>query len=111
VGDHFFCANRQAAKYLLEFHLANPSLASYYRKSTIFPTESYFHTIFCNSPTLKVENNNWRYVDWSHENDPHPKILRVEDIPAIQASPAHFARKLDIDEDLAIFDELDVLTQ
>jgi hypothetical protein len=110
VGDHFFCANRDAAKYLLDFHRSNPKLATYYQKSTIFPTESYYQTIFCNSPHLKVENNNWRYIDWSTK-DAHPKILLLEDLPQIQASTAHFARKFDIDEDAKVLDELDALTK
>lgn len=107
VGDHFFSANHRAAQYLIDSHNANRELASYYRKSTIFPTESYYQTIFCNSSDIRVENNNWRYIDWSNKDDPHPKLLGLEDLPAIQASSAHFARKLDIDVDPIIFDEID----
>lgn len=111
VGDHFFCANRRAAQYLLDYHNANTRLASYYRRSTIFPTESYYQTIFCNSSNIRVENNNWRYIDWSNKDDPHPKILGVGDLPAIKASSAHFARKFDIDVDPIIFDEIDRMIQ
>lgn len=111
VGDHFFCANRRAAQYLLEYHATHPRLESYYRRYTIFPTESYYQTILCNSPNIRVNNNNWRYMNWSKENDPHPKILRLENLPSLQESSAHFARKFDIDEDPSVFDELDKLTQ
>jgi hypothetical protein len=106
VGDHFFSANRKAAEYLMEFHDKNPALASYYRKSTIFPTESYYHTIFCNAPNIQVENNNLRYIAWPKESA-HPKTLLLEDLERMSLSTAHFARKFDIDVDAKILDELD----
>lgn len=111
VGDHSFCANRKAANYLLKFHSENSNLESYYRRFTIFPPESYYHTIFCNAPNIRVENNNWRYIDWSISGDPHPKTLQLNDLPKIKASSAHFARKFDIDTDSKILDELDTMTE
>lgn len=109
VGDHFFCGNRKAAKYLLESHDNNPALSSYYRKATIFPSESYYQTIFCNAPSLHVENDNLRYIDWS-VNSAHPKTLLLEDLVKIKSSKAHFARKFDIDIDANVLDELDAIT-
>lgn len=109
AGEHWFCANRKAAKYLIEFHSTRPALASYYRRLDSYrmsPDESYYQTIFCNAPHLKVSNNNWRYIDWSIDG-PHPKTLRSEDLPNIYASSAHFARKFDMDEDDGILEELD----
>jgi hypothetical protein len=106
VGDHSFCANRKAANYLLDFHEKNPALASYYRKSTIFPTESYYHTIFGNAPDIQVENDNLRYIDWP-AGSAHPKTLLVEDLERMTFSTAHFARKFDIDVDAKVLDELD----
>ncbi|HEY9800158.1 MAG TPA: beta-1,6-N-acetylglucosaminyltransferase [Leptolyngbyaceae cyanobacterium] len=106
-GEHWFCANRQAAEYLIEFHSTKPTLASHYRK-LISPEESYYHTIFCNAPHLKVCRNNWRYIDWS-TGDKHPKTLMVKDLPKIHASSAHFARKFDIDADVRILNEIDAI--
>jgi Core-2/I-Branching enzyme len=112
AGEHWFCANRKAAEYLIEFHKAKPALANHYRRSDPFaivvPEESYYHTIFCNAPGLKVSNNNWRYIDWSTKSS-HPKTLLFEDLPRIQASSAHFARKFDIDKDARVLDELDAI--
>jgi len=112
AGEHWFCANRKAAEYLIEFHKTKPALANHYRRSDPFaivvPEESYYHTIFCNAPGLKVSNNNWRYIDWSTKGS-HPKTLLFEDLPRIQASSAHFARKFDIDRDARILDELDAI--
>jgi hypothetical protein len=36
----------------------------------------------------------------------HPKTLGTEDAPAMLASGAHWARKLDLDEDAKLFDIL-----
>lgn len=38
------------------------------------------------------------------------KTLSIEDLPALLSSPAHFARKFDIDGDARILDELGVVT-
>lgn len=111
AGEHWFCANRKAAEYLIEFHNTKPALASYYRKLDryhISPDESYYQTIFCNAPHLKVYNNHWRYIDWSAKKF-HPKTLMLEDLLKLQASSAHFARKFDIDVDGRILDELDAI--
>lgn len=104
AGEHWFCANRKAAKYLIEFHNTKPAFASYYRKLdryTIVPEESYYHTIFCNSPDLKVSENHWRYIDWSLGGC-HPKTLGVEDLEKMKSSTAHFARKFDASRDRQI---------
>ncbi|MBF2022543.1 MAG: hypothetical protein IGR93_21250 [Hydrococcus sp. C42_A2020_068] len=112
AGEHWFCANRKAAKYLIEFHSTRPTLASHYRRledfETISPDESYYQTIFCNAPHLKISKNHWRYIDWS-TNGAHPKTLLLEDLPKIHASSAHFARKFDTNEDVRILNELDAI--
>lgn len=111
AGEHWFCANRQAAEYLLEFHHTKPALASYFRRLeryTIIPEESYYQTVFCNVPCLKVSNRNWRYTDWS-QGGRSPKTLLSEDLPKILASSAHFARKFDIDVDSSTLDTLDAV--
>lgn len=106
VGDHFFCANSHIAHYLINTYRSNPRLENYYRRCTIFPTESYYQTILANSGKFKLLNNNYRYIDWSVEGA-HPKTLTINDLPAIEMSAAHFARKFDIDEDSSILDYLD----
>jgi hypothetical protein len=113
AGEHWFCANRQAAEYLLEFHHTKLDLAGHYRKLDpyfISPDESYYQTVLCNAPHLKISQNHWRYIDWSDDGD-HPKTLQLSDLPKIQASPAHFARKFDMDTDATILDELDGITR
>ena len=112
AGEFWFCGNVNAAKHLIEYHRTRPALAAHYRRSerhhNIFPEESYFQTILCNSPNLSVSQNNWRYIDWS-SGPSYPKLLLLEDLPKLKNSSAHFARKFDIDADDSIFSRLDDL--
>lgn len=107
AGSQWFCANRRSAEYITDFHRSRPGLAAHYG-SVMFAEESYFQTILANAPALRLNNNNWRYTDWS-AGDAHPKTLVSEDLPGIISSSAHFARKFDIDADVQVLDELDAL--
>jgi Core-2/I-Branching enzyme len=96
AGECWFCANRQTAEYLVEFHRTNSTLADHYR-------------ILCNSH-FKISKNNWRYIDWSHNTMgkyEHPKTLLMEDLAALQVSKQHFARKFDIDMDETVLNAVD----
>jgi len=107
-GSSWFCANRRAAEYIIEFHKTRPDVTLHYQ-GVKNADESYFQTILANAPHLKLHTNNWRYTDWSLGDD-HPKTLGMEDLPQLLASSAHFARKFDIDVDQTILDELDIIT-
>jgi hypothetical protein len=108
AGGQWFCANRRAAEYILEFHATRTALADHYR-ALRFTSESYFQCILANAPHLGLNEQTWRYTDWS-AGGAHPKTLGMADLPALRASPAHFARKFDADADARILDELDRFT-
>jgi hypothetical protein len=113
AGEYWFCANRLAAEYIIDFHKTKTALADHYRmldECTIVPDESYFQTILCNSPNLRISKNNWRYIDWLGNGGPVPKLLSIEDLPKLRESMAHFARKFDADMDGDILDALDTVT-
>ena len=115
AGSQWFTLSRRAAAYVHEF-LQTPlgaALTNQYKDLKFygderFPEESFFQTILCNAPSLKINLNNWVYVDWT-ERKAHPKALTLSDLPAIQSSPAQFARKIDIDTDSDLLDALDRL--
>ncbi|BAZ48454.1 hypothetical protein NIES4103_10620 [Nostoc sp. NIES-4103] len=107
-GSQWFCANRKAAEYIIDFHSKKNPITSHYSK-LMYADESYFQTILANASHLKLKNDRLRYIDWS-TGGPHPKILLMEDLPNLLASSAHFARKFDIDIDSNILDELDRIT-
>ncbi len=107
-GSQWFCVNKKAAKYIIDFHSKKNALTSYYKKLK-YADESYFQTILANASHLKVKNDRRRYIDWS-DRGTHPKTLLMEDLPNLLLSSAHFARKFDIDTDSNILDELDMIT-
>lgn len=106
-GSQWFTVSRRAAEYLVEFRKSprGVALANHY-KTLLFSEESYFQTALCNIPEFSVSSNNWLYLDWS-ESKPNPKQLTLADLPALKASPMHFARKIDIDTDSDLLDALD----
>jgi len=108
VGDQWFYANRRSAEYIIQFHQQDNAITSHYRHR-MFADESYFQTILANADHLHLKNDNYRYVDWS-TNAAHPKTILLEDLPRLLASPAHFARKFNLEVDRKIFDELDKIT-
>ena len=66
--------------------------------------------MLANTPGMRIRPEYWHYVDWSGESDRHPKTLCVDDLDALQSTPAHFARKLDLAACPELYDELDRLT-
>jgi len=109
AGSQWFTANRRAVERILEFHATPNPLAAHYRR-VLVPDESYFQTILGNAADITICNDNLRYMDWS-AGGTSPKTLTVEDLPALQQSNAHFARKFDSTVDSAVLDVLDRLTQ
>lgn len=107
-GSQWFCANRKAAEYIIDFHEQRSVLTLHCGKVK-HSEETYFQTILANAPHLKLKNDRRCYIDWS-DGGCHPKILLMEDLPNLLDSSAHFARKFDINIDTNILDELDMIT-
>ncbi len=106
-GSQWFSIGRRAAEYVIAFQ-ATPDAAALARhyKRILFSEESYFQTILYNAPGFTLDARNWLYVNWS-EKKANPKLLLMEDLTAIQASPAHFARKFDEEKSANLLDALD----
>src|ERR1700730_18508681 len=109
AGAVWFTARARCAELLLSNDSFTRELLAFYADKTA-ADESFVHTVLCNSPSLKLCNNNKRYVDWSAGN-PHPKLLGIEDLPSLRASSHHFARKFSTRHDAHILDELDRLVE
>ena len=106
-GSQWFSLSRRAAAYLAEFQAtpAAAALKKHYRTRP-FADEAYFQTALCNAPDLTLNFHNWLYLEWP-EGSFHPKLLTLEDLPALEASPTHFARKFDLDSHGDLMDALD----
>ena len=106
-GGSFFCTLRaECVRYIREYARANPEAVAFFR-TVMAPEEVFFHSVLVNSGEFKLTTDYKRYIDWSEQNYTHPKTLGIEDAPALLASDAHWARKLDLDKDVRLFDILD----
>jgi hypothetical protein len=103
-GDTWFTARNTCAHVLLADDAKSRELFKYYRGREN-ADESYYQTILCNTAGLKICNDNKRYSNWN-SGGPHPKLLGLEDVPALIDSPSHFARKFAESSESAL-DELD----
>lgn len=104
-GSQWFSANRKSIQYILKFDKSHPRIRAFYKKVRVSDS-SYFHTILANSSHLKINTENWRYVEWVSYSS-HPKQLTTDDFSKLVESEAHFARKFNMDENPKILDQLD----
>ena len=110
AGSQWFTAGKTAILRLLDDEPRHQRLMAYLAPRHL-PDECAFQIMLLNTPGLRIVNDNLRYTDWG---DPklelsHPRGLGVDDLPAIVASGAHFARKIPASSPL--LDELDEVTR
>ncbi len=105
VGSQWFTVNHRAVHRILSTVECRPRLGRHYRR-TIFSEESLLQSILANAHDLRLSGDHHRYVDFPG-GSAHPKILTLDDFPAIVASGAHFARKVDMDAHPDLLDALD----
>ena len=103
-GDQWFVANSNAAECIIVRDLG--PLLSYF-KGRFPPDEAFFHTLFGNAKELSVCPELRHFVRWSRGN--HPQFIQCEDLPAIQASKAHFARKFEPESPVLDIIDRDIL--
>jgi hypothetical protein len=89
-GKFWFQANHKTIDRLLD-DPSVPSLTRYYAGREI-PEESFFHSVLCSQPDLRISKDHKRYEDWA-AGAANPKWLGVSDVTKILLSGAHFARK------------------
>jgi hypothetical protein len=106
-GSFFTILSKNCVRYLHEFSNNNPSLVSYYKK-TSNPDESFIQTVLVNSQLFKLGNEHKRYIDFDNSKDcSRPRILTGEDYPLLVKDDIYFARKFDPAQDSTIFNMLD----
>lgn len=110
AGAQWFCANRHSAEQILASRTKHQAFETHY-KSVLIPDESYFHTLLCNAPHLKICGDPLRLVNWTPQDACHPQALTIKDLPKLTASHCHFARKLDMNIDSELLNELDAITE
>lgn len=106
-GGSFFCSLRAACvRYVRDYAKANPDVVDFFR-TVLAPEEVFLHSVLVNSGRFSFTADNKRYIDWTGGRATHPKTLGDADIPAVLASDAHWARKLDLEKSAGLLDALD----
>ena len=106
-GGSFFCTLRaDAARYARDYARARPEVVAQFR-SMLAPEEVFLQSVLLSSGRFRFNPDSMRYIDWTGSKYNHPKVLGPEDLPAMLAGGAHWARKLELEDGARLFDLLD----
>ena len=104
-GSTYWCLARPLVEHVHSVTRARPEVVRFFEHAYL-PDELFFQTLLGDSQhATSIVDDNLRYVDWS--TTPAPKILTMEDLPALLASGKLFARKFDATVDAGVLDALD----
>ena len=104
-GSPYWALARPLVEWLHSYVRERPDVVRFFEHVYI-PDELFFQSIIMSSEHAgSIVNDNLRYIDW--RATPAPKILTSDDLPAMLASGALFARKFDTYVDSEVLDELD----
>ncbi len=95
-GSHWSNLSADAARYLLDFMAAHPDYRRYH-EHTMCADEVLIQSVIAGTEFAdghEVINDDLRFVLWAPEDPSHPKRLTAGDLPALLASDALFARKV-----------------
>jgi hypothetical protein len=107
-GTQWWALSARAVAFARAFAAQNPAYVRHYRKRTIMPDESFFHTILSDTGAgFAFVDDDRRFTKWATKSSASPEILRASDFDEIAASGDAFARKFDTNVDAAILDALD----
>jgi hypothetical protein len=99
-GSQWWNLSRVAAEHILGFIDEHPGYRRYHAH-TLAPDEVFFQSILLGTDFAaenEVVNDTLRFMRWSAKES-HPRVLTVEDLPAMLESESLFARKLEMSAD------------
>lgn len=99
--------SRTALDALLDFVDTHPEYVEHYRR-TFHSAESFFQSIMWSHPDIHLELKGLHYERWDPRHA-SPELLDIDDLEAIVASGAFFARKLALGRGNGIVEALDEL--
>lgn len=102
-GSAWFMASRRAVDILLR-SASDTHLTRQFERSLI-PDEVFYATVLMHSE-LVVHRSNYRFARFQ-DLAPHPDVLTIDSLDAIDASNAFFVRKVEEDHSSALLDALD----
>ncbi|HYM40381.1 MAG TPA: beta-1,6-N-acetylglucosaminyltransferase [Thermoplasmata archaeon] len=105
-GSAYFCMRKEHVAFVLDYVEHHEALLKFYRRATD-PDETFFQAVLMNSSLRdRRVDDNLRYIDWP-EGASTPRILTMQDWPALRDSDRLWARKFDVNVDGRVLDELD----
>ncbi|SMC28986.1 Core-2/I-Branching enzyme [Andreprevotia lacus DSM 23236] len=100
AGSQWWCMRADAARAVQAFVAANPQVIRFFR-TTLVPDEAFFQTVLAHALRAdQIQTDNLRYLQWQ-PGAWSPRTFDDGDLPALQASPALFARKFAPDGELS----------
>ncbi|RBN50310.1 beta-1,6-N-acetylglucosaminyltransferase [Flavobacterium psychrolimnae] len=110
-GSTWWSLSRDCLQYVVNFTKNNNFVLKRF-KYTLCSEEFYFQTIIMNSHfSLKVANNNLRYIDWVARNGNNPAILDTSDFEKLVATDAFFARKFEYPLSIDLMNQIKSITK
>lgn len=92
AGSQWWMLGAPACRWLLEFCERHPGVMAFFRH-TLVPDEMFFQTLLAHSPLAgALSHDPLRLIEWN-EGAWSPRTFSENDLPALLASPALFARK------------------
>jgi hypothetical protein len=106
TGSAHWVISSACARHVDDFVRRETSFVKYFKR-VCCPDELFFQTLLLNSyPSDEIVAHNLHYLDWS-TGGAHPATLTADDLDALAASSALFARKFDADVDRDLLDRID----
>lgn len=106
TGTPHWSLSRACLRHIGDVMAQQPAIVRSFRW-TAHPDESFFQTILMSSPLARtIVDDDLRHIDHP-PGAASPRILTADDLPALRASPALFARKFDPAVDAGVLDALD----
>lgn len=94
-GSQWWCLRHVVLDWMMDYFLSHPEYYNFYRNAPV-PDESFFHTVYMNSPYRECRRDYLHYIDWS-EGASSPKVLGMNDIERLTQSDKLIARKFDME--------------
>jgi hypothetical protein len=106
AGSAWFSITKEMAQYLTDETAASPDFYTFFEKS-LFPDETYFHTLALNSPLAEtIINSDLRYIPWDNPVNFGPRPINISELGDIANSNGFFARKMDLEADTKLKEQI-----
>lgn len=97
-GSQWWCLSKKVIDWMINYLEQNSGYYKFY-KNCVCPDESFFQTLYMNSPFAIYRKDYLTFVNWKEKSRNSPEILMETDYQALMESSYLMARKFDIEVD------------